>query len=82
MFEYFVPVVKLFMLLPGIVTHITRRFAKFPGRIAFMVLDFMFQLIDVFKLDVNLVIILFNLGHGLTAKGFGYHVMKPFPELG
>ena len=67
MFQYFVPVVEPFMLLPGIVTHITRGFSKFPGGIAFMVLDFMFQLIDVFELDVDLVIIVFNLGHGLTA---------------
>lgn len=81
MLEYLIPVVKPFMLLPRNITHISGGFAQFPRGIAFMVLDFMLQLVDVFQLDVDLVIIVFNLGHGLSAKGPGNHIMKPLPEL-
>ncbi len=82
MFEYFVPVVKPLMLLPGNIAYISGGLSEFPCGITLMVLDFMFQLIDVFQLDVDLVIIVFNLGHGLPAKGTRNHIVKPLPALG
>jgi len=81
MFEYFVPVVKFFVLLPGIVAYITRGLPKFPCSVSFMVLDFMFQLVDVLQLDVDLVVIMLNLWHGLSAKRTRHYIVKSYPEF-
>ena len=63
MFDYFVPVVKFFMLSARYLSLYSYPcvFTEFPGSISFMVLDFMFQLVDILQLDIDLVVIMFNL---------------------